>query len=170
MIDRLPERLDLLATADAGRVLRGSIGLAQLERVVPLLTATEGELQVQLELGKDADGTHYLYGRISGAVQLQCQRCLEPMNLPLELRFRLGIVPDHEAACRLHERYEPLIAGSEPAQIADIVSDEVLLALPLVPAHTDSGMCRGVLQDYRPSLQEQRENPFAALAGLKQKN
>ena len=170
MIHHLPERLDLLATADAGRVLRGSIALAKLERLLPLLAAADGELQVQLELGKDADGTHCLRGRISGAIALQCQRCLEPMNLPLELKIRLGIVTSQEAACNLHERYEPLVTGSEPALIADIITDEVLLALPLVPTHGDSGACRDFLQDYRPPLQEKRDSPFAALAGLKQKH
>jgi len=170
MTDHLPERLDLPASAEAGRSLRGSIELARLERVVPLLSSTDGELRVQLELGKDADGTLYLKGSICGAVELQCQRCLEPMSLPLELKFRLGIVTSHEAALRLHDRYEPLVAGSEPALVADIVSDEVLLAMPLVPAHADAGACGDFLQDYRAPVQQQRENPFAALAELKRKN
>jgi uncharacterized protein len=169
MIDHLPERLDLLASADAGRLLRGSIPLARLERVLPVLGSSDGELQVQLEFGKAPDGTRFLSGTICGAVELQCQRCLGLLRLPLDLEFRLGIVRSHAEARALHECYEPLLVGSEPVQIADIVSDEVLLALPLVPVHADEGKCNEFVKDYQPQRQAERENPFAMLAELKQK-
>jgi len=169
MIDHLPERLDLLASADAGRLFRGNIPLARLERVLPVLASPEGELQVQLELGRDPDGTRFLNGTIRGPIELQCQRCLGPMRLSLDLEFRLGIVKDPAGASSLPERYEPLVAGTEPAFIADIVSDEVLLALPLVPSHPDSGECHEFVKDYQPPQSAKRENPFAMLAELKQK-
>lgn len=169
MIDHLPERLDLLATADAGRELRGSLPLARLDRVVPLLSSNAGELQVSLILGKDPDGTRYLSGTIRGAVELQCQRCLEPLRFPLDLEFRLGIVRSNEAAQALHARYEPLIVGAEPTRIAEIVADEVLLALPLVPAHDADARCHEFVKAYRSPEDATRDNPFAVLAGLKQK-
>jgi uncharacterized protein len=169
MIDHLPERLDLLASADAGRVLRGSMAVARLERVLPALGSAAGELQVQLELGKDPDGTRFLSGTIRGDVELQCQRCLGLMRVSLEQDFHLGIVRGDAGESRLPERYEPLVVGSEPVLIADIVSDEVLLALPLVPVHADEGTCHEFVKDYQPPKQAARENPFAMLAELKQK-
>ena len=169
MIEHLPERLDLLATADAGRVLKGRIPLASLERVVPALLSSAGELQVCIDLGKDPDGTHYLSGTILGEVELQCQRCLEPLRMALDLSFRLGIVRSSEAARDLHERYEPLIVAAEPTRIADIVADEVLLALPLVPVHGDDAQCHEFVKAYRSPDGVTRENPFAVLARLKQK-
>ncbi len=169
MIDRLPDRLDLIATADAGRVLKGSIALAKLERVLPALHSDQGELQVELELGKDPDGTRYLAGTIRGTVGLQCQRCLDAMDLSLDLEFRLGIVQSQAEIASLHERYEPMLVGSEPTAIADIVSDEVLLALPLVPTHSDNRECQEFVKAYQPPQPEQRDNPFAMLAALKQK-
>ena len=169
MIDHLPDRLDLLATADAGRVLRGRISVASLERVVPVLSSTAGELQVCINLGKDPDGTRYLSGTIQGAVELRCQRCLEPLRMALNLAFRLGIVRSNEAARELHERYEPLIVAAEPTRIAEIIADEVLLALPLVPAHEDDAQCHDFVKAYRPQESNTRKNPFAVLAGLKQK-
>jgi uncharacterized protein len=171
MIDHLPERLDLLAAAEAGRLLQGSLPLTRLERVLPALRSPNGELQVQLELGKDPDGTRFLAGSIRGTVELQCQRCLDSMELPLNLDFRLGMVQDHAGGRSLHERYEPLVVGSEPMLVADIVSDEVLLALPLVPTHADDGKCQEFVKDYQPPqrAKAKRENPFAMLAELKQK-
>lgn len=169
MIDHLPDRLDLLATADAGRVLQGRMKLASMQRLLPALTSSDGDLQVYLEFGKDPDGTRYMSGTIQGEVGLQCQRCLEPMSLSLDLGFRLGIVRDQQALNVLHERYEPLLVGAEPTSLAEIVTDEVLLALPLVPAHADSEKCHEFVQDYKPPQPEKREGPFAVLAELKQK-
>ena len=169
MIDHLPDRLDLMATAGAGRVLQGRIPLSSLERVLPALMSDEGELHVVLELNKDADGTHYMAGSLQGGVALKCQRCLGQMVLPLDVKFRLGLIRDKDAIHELSDWYEPLIVTAEPAIIADILSDEVLLALPIVPLHGLQDECQGLVKDYLPPAEEQRENPFAALAELKQK-
>jgi uncharacterized protein len=169
MINHLPDRLDLIATAEAGRVLRGSIAVASLERLLPVLISDEGELQVEIELGKDPDGIRYLKGSVKGAVMLKCQRCLDNMSLPLDLVFRLGLVASEDAADRLPDRYEPLLVTAEPAHIADVIAEEVLLAIPIVPRHSDRVECQEFIKDYKPPVGEQRENPFAVLAGLKLK-
>jgi uncharacterized protein len=168
MIDHLPDRLDLYAMAEAGRVLRGRVKLAGLPRVLPLLLSEAGELDVVLELGKDEDGTHTLCGSVTGRLVMQCQRCLESMEYPLATSFRLGLVFSQEAAGDLPARYEPLLLAREPTLIAEVVSDEVLLALPIVPMHGEDAECRALANDYAPAADE-RENPFAVLAQLKQK-
>ena len=169
MTEHLPDRLDLLAAAEAGREFRGRIALAFLERVIPLLASPEGELQVDMRLGVDPDGICHLSGNIRGNVVLQCQRCLENLTRALDVDFRLGLVRSQEDAARLAHGYEPLLVTAEPVSIADIVSDEVLLALPFAPVHGETDECHGLYQDYQPSADAQRESPFAVLAGLKQK-
>ena len=143
--------------------------MARLERVVPVLISDQGELQVELNLGKDPEGRRYLTGTIQGEIVLRCQRCMESMNLPLDLEFCLGLLHDENAAGKLPDCYEPLVVTAEPAYIADIISDEVLLALPIVPLHQGSDECNACITAYKPSQGEQRENPFAVLAALKHK-
>ena len=170
MTEHLPDRLDLLAAAGAGRELRGRVAVGTLERVVPLLASPAGELQVVMRLGRDPDGTYRLSGSIRGTLVLQCQRCLEDFTRALDVDFRLGLVRNQEEAARLAHGYDPLIVTAEPALVADIVSDEVLLALPFAPVHEDPDECHGLQKDYQPSEDARRENPFAVLAGLKQKH
>jgi uncharacterized protein len=134
-----------------------------------VLISDEGELQVEIELGKDPDGTRYLQGLIRGAITMMCQRCLEKMILPVDLQFRLGLVTSEDAADALHERYEPLLVTAEPAHIADVIADEVLLAIPIVPRHSDEVDCLEFVKDHKPPVEVQRKNPFAALAELKLK-
>ena len=169
MINHLPDRLDLIATAEAGRVLRGTVAVSSLERLLPVLVSGEGELQVEMELGKDPDGTRYVKGSIQGDGMLKCQRCLENMTLPLDLNFRLGLVSSDAAASILPDWYEPLLVTAEPARIADMIAEEVLLAIPIVPRHRDRLDCQEFVKDYAPPESEQRKNPFAVLAGLKLK-
>jgi uncharacterized protein len=169
MKDHLPDRLDLYAAAEAGRVIRGRIPLVSLTRVLPLTVSGEGELEVVLELGRGQEGTRYLAGSIKGMLELQCQRCLESMDYPLDVRFRLGLVQDPDDVQYLTDRYEPLIVTAEPALLAEVLADEVLLTLPIAPLHEDTGNCRGVTADYHAPDSAQRDNPFAVLEQLKQK-
>jgi len=169
MINHLPDRLDLYAAAEAGRLLRGRVELARLVRALPLLESPDGELEVSLELGRDEDGTHYLAGSVRGKLALLCQRCLEPMEYPLDVTFRLGLVHSQEQSQGLSDRYEPLLITAEPASLAEVLTDEVLLALPIVPLHSGVSTCRPPVTDCQTSASSQRENPFAVLAKLKQK-
>jgi DUF177 domain-containing protein len=169
MINHLPDRLDLYAAAEAGRVLRGRVELARLVRALPQLESPEGELEVLLELGRDEDGTHNLAGTVQGKLVLLCQRCLEPMEYPLDVTFRLGLVHSQEQIQGLSDRYEPLLITGEPASLAEVLTDEVLLALPIVALHSGVSTCRPPAMDYQTPANNQRENPFAVLAQLKQK-
>ncbi len=165
----MPEQLDLPALAEAGRVLQGRLPVAWLERAIPALVDTTGELEVELHFGKDPTGTRYLSIEIGGNVTQICQRCLQPVSVPLDLHSELGLVQDETEAAALPERYEPLVLTGEPARLVEIVTDEVLLALPLVPLHVDDQRCAAVTRDYQPTVGDGRENPFAVLAELKQK-
>jgi len=169
MINHLPDRLDLYAAAEAGRVLRGRVEMARLVRALPLLDSPEGELEVLLEFGRDEDGAHYLTGTVQGKLTLLCQRCLEPMEYPLNVTFQLGLVHSQEQSQGLSERYEPLLITGEPASLAEVLTDEVLLALPIVPLHSGASTCRPPATDCQTPASSQRENPFAVLAQLKQK-
>lgn len=170
MIDHLPDRLDLFAMAEAGRELRGQISLADLDRVLPLLASDEGSLDVELEVGKSQDGTRYLSGNIKGTVMVRCERCLEPMAQVLDQDFMLGLVHDQEAGLALGKQYEALVLTGEPTRVADVVSDEVLLALPIVSMHEDLKDCRDMGTEYAAPASEKGDNPFAVLEQLKQKH
>lgn len=169
MMNHLPDLLDLYAAAEAGRHLRGRIELGRLTRALALLESPDGELEVDLQLGRDEEGTHFLAGSLRGTLVLRCQRCLEPLDYALDVDFRLGLVHGDEQVRRLSGRYEPLMISDEPANLAEIITDEVLLALPIVPLHSGVNTCRMPAVDGQTPDRERRENPFAVLAQLKQK-
>jgi uncharacterized protein len=91
------------------------------------------------------------------------------MEYPLDATFRLGLVHSQEQMQRLSDRYEPLLITGEPASLVEVITDEVMLALPIVPLHSGASTCRPPAADYQTPASSRRESPFAVLAQLKQK-
>jgi len=165
MLDCLPQRLEPLGLADVGRSFRGRLPVQRFDRLAPLLYASEGELAVRLEFRLDERRIRTVRGTIEGELTLVCQRCLNRLRFPVDLKFRLGIVSSEAEMDRLPDGYEPLLVSGEPIQTLAMIEDELLLAIPAIPLHADgTGECE---MGYRnPSLPEQ-ENPFAVLKQLK---
>jgi uncharacterized protein len=172
MSEHLPAQVDALRLARQGRRLRGRLALGRMSRLKGYLSSAEGQVEADLRFGVDGDGKPYLKGTIEATVELVCQRCLEPMRQPIRARASLGLVGSEAAAERLPEDYDPLIVGDDPLFLSDIVEDELILALPIVPMHDEDGCSAAgatsesaVKSDDSP--QPVAENPFAVLRKLK---
>jgi len=174
MSERLPEHFEANALARRGARFSGTLALAQMPRLAESLHSPDGEVQVELEFAQDPDGLVVIRGRIEAQLALICQRCLEPMTLPVDRSFTLGVVADEALANRLPESYDPLVDGGQPVSTRDMVEDELLLSLPLVAMHP-AEQCPAAKQPPTDGQTEQpekpaRENPFAVLAELKRKH
>lgn len=164
MLDCLPDRIEPVGLADAGRSFRGEVPVSELMRLRPSLSSVDGRLKVALEFRLDERRIRTLAGRIEGSVDLVCQRCLETLKFPLDLEFRLGIVSSNEEIDRLPDGYEPILVSGEPLRTFDVVEDEVLLALPVIPLHEGVDSCES---GYVNQPQAEKENPFSVLEKLK---
>lgn len=164
MLECLPETVEPVGLADAGRSFRGEIALSDLGRLAPMLSDNGGHLRVSLVFRLDQRRIRVLDGSIDGEIHLICQRCLEPLPWPLHLRFSLGIVTDEAGIDRLPDGYEPLLVQGEPLKTAEVVEDEILLAVPTVPMHEGVQRCDS---GYRNRPVTERDNPFSVLDKLK---
>lgn len=171
MSGTLPDWIDPLRLAESGREMRGRIPLAALRRLVPSLHDTEGVIELEL-YGQKEGKTRSLHGHIVTRLNLVCQRCLEPVSLPVDIHFRLGLVSSEEQADRLPEDLEPLLITAPTLHLADLVEDELLLALPIVMLHPEGSACAAQARVNVPAQPEEpeeapRKNPFAKLSQLK---
>ena len=164
MLDCLPERIEPVGLADAGRSFRGEVPVSELMRLRPSLSSFDGHLKVALEFRLDERCIRTLTGSIEGSVDLVCQRCLKTLRFPLALDFRLGIVSSNEEIDRLPDGYEPILVTGEPLRTFDVVEDEVLLALPVIPLHEGVDSCES---GYVNQPQAEKANPFSVLEKLK---
>ncbi len=164
MLEQLPVIIEPLRLAETGRRLHGRLPLAEFKRLAPELHEVRGEVEVELEFGKDELHIAYLRGHLRTRLQLICQRCLQPMALPVDAKFALGLVTTDEAAEQLAADYEPLMV-SGPMQLPEIIEDELILAVPFAPLHP-AGQCPA--QSGQEGPQEDKvPHPFAVLARLK---
>lgn len=171
--ERLPVHIDPLRMAEAGRLFEGSYSLAEMDRLHDSLLDSSGKVTVSLEFGIDAEGIRYMKGRLQSELTLECQRCLQAMQAPIDVGFALGLVRSNDAAEQLPSHYEPLLVESDALFLRDIIEDELLLALPLVALHDESqcidvnAQAAAAQRNEDDRGESKKENPFAALAALK---
>lgn len=154
--------IDALEFAQAGASLRGSFVLAHFPRLrEALYTADSDTLGYELHGGRDIQGRPALRLRVHGKLQLVCQRCLGPVHLPVDIDTTLVL-----AASQAEIDAEPLtvrgperVVASKSLPVAELVEDELLLAVPYAPRHAQCAL-------QGPTKLEAKESPFADLDAL----
>lgn len=155
----------------ARRGFEGRLPLSSMSRVRDALVDCEGDVAFALEFDRDALRVPYVELRIEAALPLQCQRTMQRFLLPVSIVQRLGLLPagddGDEAEAALPPGYEALqVAEDGTLRPAELVEDELILAVPVVPVMPGS---ETVERDWPvPEDEETRANPFSALADLKQ--
>lgn len=180
--DSLPELPPLPTKLDASKVFRqnvtleGSLRLAGLSRLGEYLADEQGTIVVKLTFDKDETGYRRIHGVVRADVNVVCQRCLLPMTLRLEEPLLLAMVTSEETARQLPENIDPWLMApdDDTLLIADIVEDQLILAMPIVSLHTQcdaDSIARQKLEELKEASDavsdDRSQNPFAMLARLK---
>lgn len=168
-----PRKLDMARLAAQGRSLEGRWPLATLPRLaeahLPTQPANEVHWQAQGELRPVLGGEAeiWLHLQAEGVIAMRCQRCLAPVEIPLAVDRWIRFVRGEQQAAALDaDSDDDVLALPRWLDLAELVEDELLLALPIVPRHEvcPAPLPQGVGDEV---LEEERVNPFAVLAGMK---
>ena len=159
----LPERVDASRMVQARRSFQGKLPLASFLRLRESLAGAEGEADYDLEFGKDELGVAYLAVRVEADLPLTCQRTLDVYRESVRVDQRLGLIREESEEVALPPGYEPLLIADGQVSLADVIEDELILALPVVPLKP------GAPVEWHEEIppEEGDPNPFAALAKLK---
>lgn len=170
-----PRHLDVESFAKEGAVLEGEWPLAALDRLADAAHAdakpaatdvaawrAEGESRPV----RGAAPQTWLHLRASARLSLVCQRCLGPVATPLQAERSFLFVEGENTAAQLDaDTEDDVLALTRSLDLQTLVEDELLLAMPLVPRHELCPQPLPLPDDDQPD--EQKPNPFAALAALK---
>lgn len=154
----------------ARRSFQGSLPIAAMPRLCEALADDAGLATYALDFGRDEFGTAYVDVRVEAPLWLICQRTLEPFVMPVTVDSRLGLIRSEREESALPAGVEPvLVAEDDKLSPIDLIEDELLLALPLVPVNPDSELPEEVTRPpvEEVSAEERSDNPFAVLRELK---
>ncbi len=135
MSSRLPDFVDPWRLANLGKQLSGAVGLGELSRLAEALVSVEGESLFTLEFYRDEKKRARIKGNVEAELVLECQRCLEPVTLPVDAEVNLAVIEVAAEAELLPDECDPVMVEEGRIQLLDLIEDELLLAIPQVPMH-----------------------------------
>jgi uncharacterized protein len=165
----LPTTLDVRKAAARGVVVEGALVPAKLPRLSELLASEQGRIEVACDFSRDEEYRTIVAIKIDAELQVECQRCLEAMDITVSCSNELAVISDDDKAKALPSRLDPLVVEGEECALWNVAEDELILSLPIVSYH-DTDACKKLLDDYSEPDQgsePSRENPFKVLEQLK---
>ena len=171
-----PFRLDVQAFVNDAGELAGRWPLRRFERIAETLHAqsppteadqVEWAAHGEQRAARGAQPQTWLHLKAQTRLRLECQRCLQPVDTALNIDRSFRFVAGEDAAAQLDaDSEDDVLALTRALDLAELVEDELLLALPLVPRHE---VCPSPLlaADEPGDSQQEQAHPFAALAALK---
>jgi uncharacterized protein len=171
-----PHRLDVRRFAEDGGEIDASEHLRSFQRLVaetqdaPLDRNVRWHARGELRNPGHVHPQVWVHLEADASLPLVCQRCLTPVDVPLQVRRSFRFVADEAtAAAEDDESEEDLLALSRSFDLVELVEDELLMELPVAPRHE---VCPQPVKmsvadpDFEAAAAE-KENPFALLGRLK---
>ena len=171
-----PDRLDVAAFAKAGATLSGVDPISQF----PRLASEAGQVHGMHQVGWQAEGEHvpesggpghlWLHLSVQALVPMTCQRCLQAADIALDVERSFRFVKDEATAEAMDdESEEDLLALSKEFALRELIEDELLMELPVVPKHDECPQEVNLAssdEDFEQAVSD-KPNPFAVLASLR---
>jgi uncharacterized protein len=105
---------------------------------------------------------------IAGRMKLECQRCLQPFEYPVEIDTVLTMLMDEDQGNQIEDPFDSILVSHDGLNIEAAIEDEILAALPIAPVHGPESDCGGSgkadVETQTDAVQMNR--PFAGLASL----
>ncbi len=162
----VPRLIEPRKFAQHGLQVAGEIPADSLQRLAGMALAVHS-VAADLKFSVAETKHRIVTGQFKGRVVMQCQRCLEPVELHLGGEVSLAMVWSEDDAKLLPSEYEPWVVAQDQADLYEIIEEELLLALPLVPTHDYDCMDRSALAPKVVVEPGKHNNPFQVLARLK---
>ena len=167
MRDKLRRRYQVQKEVTRNGYFEGEIPVSDLPRLQEMLYREPdgGRVRVEFEFVRSDYDIPMIQGQLDTSLELECQRCLKAMEMPMRLEFNLLIDAGDELL--RDSSLDTLYSDDGYIDLFEVVEDELILAIPLVAMHDDSS-CNEHLSAVRPdSAPVERESPFAVLRQLK---
>jgi uncharacterized protein len=156
--------LEVDRLADGGADVDFAVPLAELSGLRSPRADVAGHVTGSVRFAREA-GVVVAELALRGVATLVCQRCMQPLDLAIEARVRIGLIGSQAQAAGLPPDLEPVLAPGGRISIGELITEELLLSLPIVPLH--AAECAPLPAAVAaPELEMQTHKPFARLGEL----
>ena len=158
---------DVSKLADTRAEFDFDIPVAELPGIPSDVAVAGGTVHTRVRFARE-QGFAMAEIAVHGAAQAVCQRCMQPMTLPIDADSRVAIVDSEGGADTVPPEWDTYLAAEGRLSLAALVAEEVLLALPIVAMHEPSA-CKVAAAEAARQVEEAREEhtrPFADLRAL----
>jgi uncharacterized protein len=135
---------DLESLANRGVALGGELDIGKLTRLRSLLHSDSGSVRATLLFRQRGDGWLQSELDYEAAVELVCQRCLEPFRCDLKQTVNVVVADSDSLPATVPEGFEPFELEGGRLLPTQLVEDELIVAIPLVPKHARVEDCGSV--------------------------
>ena len=155
--------LKLIKFAKKNLSVTDELSIIDLPRINGIAHNKSDKIKVNYSFYVENNTTPCLDGEISLNIYLTCQRCLEELPFSLDLSFSMAFVKNENQAEELSKHLEIYLFEEEELSIIDLISDEILLSIPMVPKHNLD--CLSSLKENN-NYEQGKEKPFAILKNI----
>ena len=160
----LPDQLKLFNFAKKEISLSGLYQISDFPRITEIASNKKDNVRVELSFYLKNNKTPCVEGIIELDIVLTCQRCLDNLSIALEVNFNLAFVRHNQESEELDSHYEIYMIEEEELATHDLISDEILLSIPMVPMH-DYDCIKEINE--QEIVDGKSENPFSILKKIK---
>lgn len=164
----MPGSIDPHKLAKNQQSLQGKIEVATMERVCKLLANTQGIVNYSMQFSQDTEGYTCIAGKLDCILTQLCQRCLREFTQAITSSFLISPVKNDADAKQLPGEYEPVtLLMDGKLNPVEIIEDELILALPIVPMHPyGAAECIEMAEEPVEDKAQELNNPFQVLQKL----
>ena len=162
---KLPKKINFFNFAKKEVKLNGGFKVSELSRLSEIASNENDNVKVDLSFRLENGRIPCVEGIIKSILVLDCQRCLDTLQVDLKVPFNIAFARNEFQADSLDDKFEIyLIGDDEELEIKDLITDEILLSIPMAPSHDYD--C-GLKTDKGNIVEEVREHPFDVLKNIK---
>ncbi|BBB22773.1 conserved hypothetical protein [Abyssogena phaseoliformis symbiont OG214] len=159
----IPDAIKLFSFAKKGLNLSHIYQVKDFPRMKKLLSNIDDEVKVELSFYIENNSIPCIEGIVKLNAVVDCQRCLNEVNLCLNPSFKLGFLKNEEQGETLDLSFETILNADEAFSTIEFITDEVLISIPMSPMH--SHKCQSYQNKER--IKQEKHNPFAILKHTK---
>lgn len=167
---KLPKFVDPRKLADREIEISGTIAVKNMTELYSMLVNSDVDVTANLKFSRDELRIRTIFGSVQASVAVQCQRCLEPVDVQLTAALNLAISYSEEKAQTLPKYYDPLVVEGDDLELLPLLEQELILSVPIVSYHSDCSIQTSFGDGNTAEIIEaEKPNPFSVLASLKGK-